>query len=81
MSKISAAIVAFSIVWIISYIVARRTIYGNRHVEWDANENLEVSQQNVQWSIIHIRDDIGAIHNLIVIANGLLAGILAALLF
>ena len=33
------------------------------------------------WTIVHIRDDLGAIHNLIVLANGLLAGILGALRF
>jgi hypothetical protein len=41
----------------------------------------KVSRANIDWSIMHIRNDVGGIHNLIIITNALLAGILGALLF
>jgi hypothetical protein len=41
-------------------------------------EPLSTSEKD--WTIVHIRDDLGAIHNLIILANGLLAGILGVLL-
>jgi hypothetical protein len=83
MSKISTAVMAFGIAFLGSVLLARRTIGANRRVEMTTdNERLDpVSEANLHWSIVHIRDDIGPMHNLLIIANGLLAAILAAIIF
>jgi hypothetical protein len=82
MTRVGAAVAAFFVAWFASYFIATRAIGDNRRVEFDANEKSgSLTEANVHWSIVHIRDDIGAIHNLIVMTNGLLAALLAVLLF
>ena len=64
-----------------SYRTATGTMRENRKVEWPDNEKSEpLTSPALHWTIVHIRDDVGAIHNLIGIANTLRAGILAALI-
>jgi hypothetical protein len=80
--KMGAAIIAGALALIASTVMATHTVKDNRLVEMDANEKAgTVSRANIHWSTIHIRDDVEAIHNLIIITNLLLAGILGALLF
>jgi hypothetical protein len=82
MSKFSVAFMAFGLTIFGSVILARRTIGANRRIEMTDNEKFgPVSEANFRWSIVHMRDDIGTMHNLLVIANGLLAAILAAIVF
>jgi hypothetical protein len=82
MSKTNAAIIGGVLAWIASTVMAIYTAHRNRQLEMDANEKSgTVSRANIDWSIIHIRDDVGGIHNLITITNALLAAILGALLF
>jgi hypothetical protein len=59
------------------------TVNANRRVEVEANQKSEDvwSDADMKWTVVHIRDDVGAVHNLIVIANALLAAILGSLLF
>ena len=61
-----------------SYRMATHTIAGNRAAEQEL-EKLEWPLK-VKRLVHFVRDDVGAIQNLIVIANSLLAGILAALI-
>jgi hypothetical protein len=80
--KALAALVAFFIAGVVSYKVSQHTLQQNRKTEWEANEKAgELTQADLHWTIAHIRDDIGSIHNLIFLTNGLLAAILAALIF
>ena len=82
MSKTSAAVIGWMLASLGSYIIATYTVHANRRVEMDANERSgTVSEANIHWSIMHVRDDVGAIHNLITMTNGLLAAILGTLLF
>jgi hypothetical protein len=54
----------------------------NRQTEWDKNDKIDAPDQNhLHWTVIHIRDDIGGICGLLWLTNGLLAAILAALLW
>jgi len=72
MSKIVVASIGFSVACLWSYFMATHTVRANRRAEGTMDERS---------SILYIRDDIGAIHNLTVITNGLLAAILATILF
>jgi len=82
MNKMSAAIFGFILAGAVSQFVATYTMHANRRVEMHANEEAgTVSEANLHWSIMHIRDEAGAIRNLIVLTNVLLAAILGALLF
>ncbi len=57
-----------------------KTLANNRAREWTENERSDpLSQAAVHWTVVHIRDDIGSIHNVLIITNGLLAGVLATL--
>jgi hypothetical protein len=61
--------------------ISVKTLASNRRVEFPGNEKFEpLSPSAKDWTIVHIRDDLGSIHNLIVLTNGLLAAILALLL-
>jgi hypothetical protein len=81
MEKIIVAAIAFGAAAFASFMIAQGTTASNRATEFPANEKAEpLSISERDWTIVHIRDDLGAIHNLIVLANGLLAGILGALL-
>jgi hypothetical protein len=82
MSKTSAAAAGFILAFFASWLMANYTVYVNRrHLEELEKKGEALSEAKIQWSILHIRDDIGAIYNFLIIANGLLAGILGALLF
>lgn len=78
------AVVAAIAVLAAAYASAKisvNTLASNRAVEFPENEKSEPLSSTVKdWTIVHIRDDLGSIHNLIVLTNGLLAGILALLL-
>jgi hypothetical protein len=81
-STLIVAAIAFIVAVIGSAVAANKTVMKNRTTEWPENEKSEtLSSPELHWSIVHIRDDVGSIQNLIVIANGLLAAILAALIF
>jgi hypothetical protein len=61
--------------------ISLNTVASNRAVEFPNNEKSEpLSSTARDWTAVHIRDDLGSIHNLIVLTNALLAGILAVLL-
>jgi len=80
--KMVAIIVACFVGAIGSAKLAGSTSLHNRATEWPQNEKSEELSDSVrQWTIVHIRDDVGGIHNLLVVTNALLAGLLAALLF
>ena len=52
----------------------------NREKEWPDMEKSEpLSRPILDWTIAHIRDDLGSIFVILAITNGLLAGILAVL--
>lgn len=66
-------------IWISTKIVYH-TILSNRSVEWPEKEKSDpISEPVLQWTIVHIRDDIGCIHNLLIMTNALLAGVLAGI--
>lgn len=80
--KAVAAAVAFAVAYFVASKIAQKTADHNRDFEFKKNEESPpLSQSERDWTFVHIRDDIGGIHNLLVLANGLLAGILAALVF
>jgi hypothetical protein len=81
MEKIFVAAIAFGVAAYASLKIAQGTSNSNRATEFPAMEKAEpLSTSEKDWTIVHIRDDLGAIHNLIILANGLLAGILGVLL-
>ena len=80
--KITAAVVAFFLAFAGSAAFSVFTHDRNRAVEWDRAESSgSLSEAQLHWLVAHIRDDIGSIHNLIVITNGLLAALLAFMIF
>jgi len=80
--KLAAVAAAFCVAAYASVRVALNTIGNNRAVEFDENERQSnLSDAQIRWTVIHIRDDIGAIHNLLVVANGLLAALVVASFF
>jgi hypothetical protein len=81
-SKISAAITGFVIANALSSVQMMIITSRNRQTEWDNNDKMGAPDQNhLYWTVIHIRDDIGGICSLLWLTNGLLAAIVAALLF
>lgn len=82
MIRIIAAAAGFVIAALASAKLGIHTTVQNRAVEWPENEKSKsFTDPEIQWTIMHIRDDLGAVHTLIVIMNGLLGAILAALIF
>jgi hypothetical protein len=82
MIKIMAAFAAFLAVLFVSYRIALGTLASNRNAEMAQNERAgSLSEAQMHWTIVHIRDDIGAMHNLLVLTNALLAALLAAQIF
>jgi hypothetical protein len=81
---IVGAIVAATAAIVAAYASAKislSTLASNRAVEFPENEKSEpLSTSQKDWTLVHIRDDLGSIQNLIVLANGLLAAILAVLI-
>jgi hypothetical protein len=58
------------------------SLHGAARSEWKENESSEVLPiQQVQWQIVHTRDDIAAICGLLTLTNSLLAAILVILAF
>jgi hypothetical protein len=81
-SKIYAAIISFFMAIALSSVHMIYVTSRNRLTEWDINDKMEAPNQNhLYWTVIHIRDDIGGICSLLLLTNGLLAAIAAALLF
>jgi hypothetical protein len=72
-----------------AFLAANATCYfgmwiwrSNRLTEGKALESSpHLSEQATRWDIKHIRDDIGMIFTALTITNGLLAAILAAMIF
>jgi hypothetical protein len=59
---------------------ATKTLADNRAKEWPQIEKSDpLSNAMVDWTIVDIRDDLGGIHNMLAITNGLLAGIITTL--
>lgn len=57
------------------------TLASNRAVEFPENEKSDpLSKQQIDWTVVHVRDDLGCIANYLVMTNALLAGILAVLI-
>jgi hypothetical protein len=81
-SKIVAAVIGFSIASTLSSVMMMTITSRNRNAEWDKNDETGAPDQNhLYWTVIHIRDDIGSICGLLWLTNGLLAAVVAALLF
>lgn len=82
MAKIIAAAIAFAVAIAVSARLAIHTMNKNRQNEFDQNKKGSAfSKMEIDWTVIHIRDDLGSIFSLLVITNGLLAAILATLMF
>jgi hypothetical protein len=63
----------------VSLKIAEKALAHNRSTEWPENEKSEpLSQQALHWTVAHIRDDLGGIYAMLMVTNGLLAGVLAA---
>lgn len=76
----SAGVAAFAAAYA-STKFSLHTLASNRAAEFPENEKSQpLSASQKDWTLVHIRDDLGAIHNLIVLANGLLAAILTVLI-
>lgn len=57
------------------------TVGSNRSVEFPENERLErLTEPFLHWTVVHIRDDLGSVHNILVLSNALMAGILVTLI-
>jgi hypothetical protein len=81
-SKVIAVVVGFSIASTLSSLIMMTITSHNRQREWDKNDEMGAPDQNhLYWTVIHVRDDIGGICGLLWLTNGLLAAIVAALLF
>ena len=80
--KAIATAIAFMVAIYAASKIVQKTVDNNRSAEFKRNEESPpLSESERDWTLVHIRDDIGSIHNLLVLAIGLLAGILAALVF
>jgi hypothetical protein len=80
--KVLTVALALAVGALVSATFAKRTVGANRSAEWSQNEKSdELSVSQLHWTVVHIRDDIGGIHNLLILTNALLAGLLAALIF
>ncbi len=61
--------------------LGHKTALRNHAQEWAENTSLEeLTDPRFRWAIVHIRDDIGSIYNTALITNGLLGGVLGALI-
>jgi hypothetical protein len=57
------------------------TVGSNRKVEFPENKKSEpLTEPELHWTLVHIRDELGSIHNILVLTNALVAGILATLI-
>lgn len=57
------------------------TVGSNRKVEFPENKKSEpLTGPELHWTLVHIRDELGSIHNILVLTNALVAGILATLI-
>jgi hypothetical protein len=64
----------------VSEKIGVRTLANNRKVEWPENKKSEtLSQAELHWTIVHVRDDIGSVYSVLVVTNALLAGVLVAI--
>ena len=80
-ATISAAILAFFFgIWIAARY-GRHVSSRNRVLEEDAAKKTRIlSKQEVDWAIIHIRDDLGLVAALLALVVGLLSALVAILL-
>jgi hypothetical protein len=63
--KAVAASIAFMLAALASGKIAQKTVFRNRDAEFKENErSLSLTASERDWTIVHIRDDVGAIHNL-----------------
>jgi hypothetical protein len=80
--KIIVALIGFLSAATISTFWASAVTRTNRRNELRGSEESEpLSPSRLHWTIVRIRDDIGGVVILLVVMNGLLAAILAVLLF
>ena len=78
----SVVIIAFLIGSLFSAFAVHRTAKGNRKSEDQPNRTTEAPTSNeMKWHVVHIRDDMGALCVLLGITNGLLAAVVALLIF
>jgi hypothetical protein len=80
--RILLAMIGFSLALGLSRRVIKDSQVQNRAAEWPEMEKGDpIKKPILDWTLVHIRDDLGSLHNLIPITNGLLAAILGALIF
>jgi hypothetical protein len=78
---ILAATVAFLLGGWIAGRYGRHVFLRNREIEEPAAEKARIlSKQELDWAIIHIRDDLGFIAALLALVVGLLSALIAVLL-
>jgi hypothetical protein len=78
-------IVAATVAFLLGVWIARRfgryVLFRNREIEEPAAEKARVlSKQELDWTIIHIRDDLGIIAAMLALVVGLLSALIVALL-
>jgi hypothetical protein len=79
--KLTVIAIAIFLGALASMKVVAVTIPANRKSEWRENEkSVALTETQLHWTIVHIRDDIGSIHNVLVLTNALLAGVIAAIM-
>ena len=81
LGTIAAAIVAFLLgVWITA-LYGKHVTDRNRKIEWEQNEkSRELSKPELDWTIIHIRDDLSFICSSLALVVGLLSALVVIML-
>ena len=75
------AIIAFAIGVITTRKLMSFTLAENRQTEWRANEEAEYpGRQQLAWSAVHVRDDLGSLTSCVAFATSLLLAILVVLI-
>jgi hypothetical protein len=72
-------VVAFWLGMYASLKLAQRTLARNRSEWTNFEKSGRVSPEVIDWLVAQMRDDIGGIYTMLVIANGLLAAIAAGI--
>jgi len=78
MVSVAAIGVAFWLAMWLSLRWARANLVANRETWRDFEKSERLPTPVLHWLTAHVRDDIGGIYAMLVITNGLLAAILAA---
>jgi len=82
MSKLQTAVFAFGVGCFLSAVICNYILSKNRKTESEPNKTIPAPSENeMKWHVVHIRDDLGLICTMLVVANGLLTAIAALLIF